>query len=191
MNVLRHFIISSLCALIFVGCDGSGGNCPWNRPACCDNNLFGCGPFDIPQGCSCGDYFSRSFQGFPIQQKAIPPRSTLNTMEGTWRVALQKSGGGCSYLNKQSTATLLVRERNQQVSLKMLGFVTLRGNRIGRTVKPRGQLKVPYPRCTADVTTDINLSSASTGTLTGNVVVSCQNQSLSCSASYRGSLKKL
>jgi hypothetical protein len=190
VNVFRHFVISSFCALLLIGCEG-GGNCPWNRPSCCNNKLFGCGPFDIPQGCSCSNYFSRSFQGFPLEHKATPPRSTLNTMEGTWRVALQKSGGGCSYLNKQSTATVLVRERNQQVTVKLLGFVTLRASRSGRNLKPRGQLKLPYLRCTADVTSDINLSSATTAALTGNVVVSCLKKSLSCSASYTGYLKKL
>ena len=190
--MIRLRTLPILVALLFAsGCTGGGGNCPWERPSCCDNNLFGCGPFDIPQGCSCGDYFSRSFQGFPLQQKAVPRRSTLNTMEGTWRVSLQKNGSGCSYLSKQSTATLLVRERSQQVSVKLLGFVTLRGSRTGKNVKPRGQIKMPYPRCTADVTTDITLSSATTGTLTGTIAVTCQNQSLSCAASYNGSLSKL
>ena len=177
--------------MFIVGCNGGGGNCPWERPSCCDNNLFGCGPFDLPQGCSCGDYFSRSFQGFPIQQRRTPQRSTPLSMEGTWRLAVQKNGGGCSYLSKQSTATVLIRDRNQQVSAKLLGFVTLRGNRSGRNVRPRGQIKVPFPRCVADVTTNINLSSATSGAVTATVNVSCQNQSLSCSTSYSGSIKKM
>lgn len=187
---LKKFLFFVL-AVSLVGCDGGGGNCPWERPSCCDNNLFGCGPFDLPQGCSCGDYFSRSFQGFSIQSKTAPVRATSQSMEGTWRMALTKTGGGCSYLKSQSTATALIRERNQQVSIKMLGFVTLRGSRSGRFVRPRGQMRIPFPRCTADVSSNINQTSATTATVSGSVAVTCQNKSLSCSASYSGNLKKL
>jgi hypothetical protein len=41
-------------ALLISGC--SGLNCPFERPDCCDNLVFGCGPFDLPDGCDCGDY---------------------------------------------------------------------------------------------------------------------------------------
>ena len=182
-------IVVCLCAL--AGCDGGGGSCPWDRPSCCDNVLFGCGPFDLPQGCSCGDYFSRSFQGAPLQSQAGPALRTLTTTEGTWRVTLTKAGDGCSYLKKQTTATVLIRERNQQVSLKLLGFVTLRGNRIGRAVRTRGRLKAPLSRCAADIRSDINLSSLRAGSISGAVNVSCARQALSCSATYTGNMKKL
>lgn len=180
-----------VCLYALAGCDGGGGSCPWERPSCCDNVLFGCGPFDLPQGCSCGDYFSRSFQGAPLQPQSDTTRRALTTTEGTWRVTLTKSGNGCSYLKKQTTATVLIRERNQQVSLKLLGFVTLRGNRVGRTVRTRGRLKVPFSRCAADVKSDINLSGLQAGSVSGTVAVSCSRAALSCSATYTGSMKKL
>lgn len=190
---MRRSLVATIAlgAFVFTGCNGGGANCPWERPSCCDNNLFGCGPFDIPQGCSCGDYLSRSFQGFPIQSKAASSRQTLNTSEGTWRVALTKSGDGCSYLKKQAVTTLLLRERNQQISAKLLGFVTLRGNRVGRNVRTRGRIKVPFSQCLADVKSAITLSSATAGKVTGTVDVSCPTPNLSCSASYSGTLKKL
>lgn len=183
-------------ALVFAvfavsGCEGGGGSCPWERPSCCDNVLFGCGPFDLPQGCSCGDYFSRSFQGSPLQSQVQSSRRAVATTEGTWRVTLTKSGEGCSYLKRASTATVLIRERDQQVSMKLLGFVTLRGNRVGRAVRTRGRLKVPFSRCAADVKSDISLSSLRAGSVSGKVEVSCLNQALSCSAVYTGSIKKL
>ncbi len=112
-------------------------------------------------------------------------------MEGTWRVSLQKKGNGCSYLSKSTTATALIRERKQQVNLKMLGFVTLRGNRTGKNVKPKGQFKVPLQRCTADISSDLNLTSATTGTVNGTIAVTCQNKALSCSTAYSGQLKKM
>lgn len=187
---MRSSLLLSLVAILFVGCDG-GANCPWERPSCCDNALFGCGPFDLPQGCSCGDYFSRSFRGAPLQKGLSQAPMTPNSMEGTWRVSLQKNGSGCSYLSKSTTATVLVRERKQQVSLKMLGFVTLRGNRSGKNVKPRGQFKLPLQRCSADISSDINLSSATSGAVNGTIRVACQNQALSCATSYSGQLKKM
>lgn len=187
---MRRALLLGLVTMFFAGCDG-GLNCPWDRPSCCDNVLFGCGPFDLPQGCSCGDYFSRSFQGMPLQRSSSRASMTPNSMEGTWRVSLQKKGNGCSYLSKTTTTTVLVRERKQQVNLKMLGFVTLRGNRVGKNVKPKGQFKVPLQRCTADISSDLNLTSATTGTVNGSVAVTCQNQALSCSTSYSGQLKKM
>lgn len=183
-------LLFSFVAILFVGCDG-GVNCPWDRPSCCDNALFGCGPFDLPQGCSCGDYFSRSFQGVPLAKRASRAPMTANSMEGTWRASLQKNGGGCGYLSRNTTATVLVRERQRQVSLKMLGFVTLRGNRFGKNVKPKGQVKLPLRRCTADIATDISLTSAASGTVAGTIRVACQNQTLSCVTSYSGHLKKM
>lgn len=182
---------AAFIALVLVGCEGGGANCPWERPSCCDNNLFGCGPFDLPQGCSCGDYFSRSFQGSPIRSKASSNRQTLATTEGTWRVSLTKRGNGCSYLKKQATATVLIRERNQQVTMKLLGFANLRGNRSGRHVRTRGSVRVPFSRCSADITSAIALSSATAGTVQGTVNVSCASQQLSCSSSYSGDIRKM
>jgi hypothetical protein len=188
----KSFISAAVGSLLLVsGCNGGGGSCPWERPSCCDNNLFGCGPFDLPQGCSCGDYFSRSFQGFPIRSKAVPVRQSLASTEGTWRVSLTKNGSGCSYLKRQTTATVLIRERNQQVSMKLLGFATLRGNRVGRNVRARGQVKVPFSQCAADVTSAISLASAISGSVRGTVAVSCATQNLSCTASYSGNIRKL
>ena len=48
-------LIAIALALLISGC--SGLNCPFERPDCCDNFVFGCGPFDLPDGCDCGDYF--------------------------------------------------------------------------------------------------------------------------------------
>jgi len=187
MKVLRACVL----AIIVAGCNGGGGNCPWERPSCCDNNLFGCGPFDLPQGCSCGDYSSRSFQGFPLMTRAAPPPSTSLSMNGTWRLALQKNGSACTYLSKQSTSTVLVRERKQQVSMKLVGFTTLRGNRIGKALKPRGRMRIPHPKCSAEVDADVTLTGPATANVVGTVTVTCLDQSLSCTTTYRGNLKKL
>lgn len=191
---LRAIGISLFLITVLVGCEG-GGSCPWERPKCCDNSLFGCGPFDLPQGCSCNDYFSRSFQGLPLQSQAAPNitplKRAVTTAQGTWRISLQKTSQGCSYLSKQSTSTLLIREKSRKVSVKALGVVSLRGKREGRRVKTRGEFKSPYPSCVADIKTVMTLTSATAGTVSATVDVLCTNQALSCSASYVGSVKKL
>jgi hypothetical protein len=106
-------------------------------------------------------------------------------------VSLTKNGEGCSYLKKQLTATALIRERNQQVSAKLIGFTTLRGNRVGRNVRTRGRMKVPFSQCAADVKSNITLSSPTTGSLSGVVNVNCAAQDRTCSATYSGSLKRM
>ena len=118
-DAIRLLLLACLTTVILTGCEG--GNCPFQRPACCDNALFGCGPFDLPTGCSCGDYFSRSFQGEikPSHQNLFT--SADLSMDGTWRVSLTKTAGGCSYLQNSTKGTLLVRERSKKVSIKLRG----------------------------------------------------------------------
>jgi hypothetical protein len=191
-KTMRPVLLSLVVtAFALTGCEGGGGSCPWQRPSCCDNNLFGCGPFDLPQGCSCGDYITRSFQGMPIGAQSSQSRQSFASVEGTWRASLIKNGDGCSYLKKQTTSTVLIRDRNQQVSMKVLGLATLRGNRVGRNIRTRGRVKVPLSQCTANVTSAVSLSSATVGVINGTIVVSCANEKLSCSASYSGNLRKL
>lgn len=188
-DVLRLLLLGCLTAVILTGCEG--GNCPFQRPACCDNALFGCGPFDLPNGCSCGDYFSRSFRG-AIQQ----PRENLFTradlsMDGTWRVSLTKTSGGCSYLQKTAKGTLLVRERSKKVSIKVRGVATLRGDRRNKRVGARGQVKSVFPKCTASISSAFTLIDSMNANVSGGVVVSCSNSSLSCQASYEGKAARL
>lgn len=173
-----------------VGCDG-GGSCPFERPTCCDNALFGCGPFDIPQGCSCGDYFSRAFSGAPIQRKVAIGKKIEVSTDGSWRVSLARVGNGCSYLSEKITRTVLIRERRGNVTAKVVGFANLRGSRVGRSAKLRGQLRVPVSRCVATMASDFTLDGSSQANLTGTVSVRCDDKRLSCEAEYRGVAKRL
>lgn len=188
-NVIRSVVLASLALMFFTGCEG--GNCPFQRPACCDNALFGCGPFDLPTGCSCGDYFSRSFQGITKTKKEGLFTKADLSMDGTWRVSLSKTSGGCSYLQNATKGTLLVRERSKQVSLKLRGVTTLKGNRSNKRVRARGQYKSFFPKCTASLSSTFDLIDSMNANVAGTVVIACQNSTLSCQASYAGKAVRL
>lgn len=188
-NVVRSAVLACFTLIFLAGCEG--GNCPFQRPACCDNALFGCGPFDLPTGCSCGDYFSRSFQGVQrVKKESLFTRADL-TIDGSWRVSLKKTSGGCSYLQDSARGTILARERLTKVSLKLRGVTTLKGDRRHKRVRARGQYKSLFPKCTASLSSTFGLIDSMNANVSGTIVVSCQNAALSCQASYEGRAARL
>jgi hypothetical protein len=186
-NWSAHFA-ALLAAITVSGC--AGVSCPFNRPACCDNALFGCGPFDLPQGCSCSDYFSRSFSGAPISQ-AARQISSRGVQDSTWRIALEKRSGSCSYLRNSIQTTLLIRSQGKQLQVKALGYPRLRGTRSSRSMKMRGKHQLSFPACTVQLDASILLTNPSQGTAQGSVEISCSASSLSCSATYSGMARRL
>ncbi len=171
------------------GC--SGGNCPFTRPSCCDNALFGCGPFDLPQGCSCADYFSRSFSGAPLSLTATARPSSRAAKDSTWRISLEKRTGDCSYISDRVRTTLLMRTQGRQLFVRALGYPRLRGTRSGRTIHIMGQHRLGLPACTISTSAAITLSRTTQGQIKGSVAVSCQNTLLSCSAEFTGEARRI
>lgn len=185
----------ALLAFIASGCSG-GFDCPFDRPACCDNVLFGCGPFDLPNGCSCGDYFIKSFSG-AVKSTQGPRSETVSALDlsdatGTWRAAGQKQiKSACPLLPITPTTTLLIREESQRVSMKVQGITTLKGLRVGKVIKVQGAYKVPGIGCEAFIKAEFTPSNVSTSPLTSTIDVRCINKKLSCNVSYKGTAKKL
>lgn len=187
----------ALIACIASGCAG-GFDCPFDRPSCCDNVLFGCGPFDLPNGCSCGDYFIRSFNG-AVKSNQQPQSSlvsirgnTISDTTGTWRAGGQKKvRTACPLLPLAPTTTLLIREETDRVSMKIQGFTTLKGLRVGNVIKVQGAYKVPGTGCEAFIKTELTPSSVSTSPISSTIDVKCVNKKLSCTVSYSGTAKKL
>lgn len=172
------------------GCDG-GGSCPFQRPSCCDNQLFGCGPFDIPQGCSCDDYLSRSFQGAPLRGSAGRKALASFSTEGTWRVSLRKATSGCPQLSTQSQRTIIARERGRRVELKILGYANLRGSRVARLVRARGEYRTLFPRCVADAQVKMSLIDPRSARVSAELQITCAQSALSCAATFEGGAKRL
>ena len=185
----------ALIVCLASGCSG-GFDCPFDRPSCCDNVLFGCGPFDLPNGCSCGDYFIKSFSG-GVKSNQTPKAGTISALDlrdttGTWRAAGQKQiKTACPLLPVAPTTTLLIREETQRVSMKVQGITTLKGLRVGNVIKVQGAYKVPGIGCEAFIKAELTPSSVSTSPLTSTIDVRCINKKLSCNVSYKGTARKL
>lgn len=189
-------LLLGLLTSIVSGCAG-GFDCPFERPSCCDNVLFGCGPFDLPNGCSCGDYFLKSFTGFNLpnqfpNQTLISAKGGLADVTGTWRATGSKTNANaCPTLPRSATSTLLIREENKKVSVKLLGYSTLRGNRVGEVVRVQGAYKMPLLGCEAFIKTEISPASATNSPVTTTVDWRCKVPSRSCSVTYKGNAKRL
>ncbi len=189
-------LILGVVASLFTGCAG-GFDCPFERPACCENVLFGCGPFDLPNGCSCSDYFMKSFSGFTLpnqlsRQTLISAKGGLADVTGTWRSTGTKTNStACPTLPRSATSTLLIREENKKVSVKLLGYSTLRGNRVGEVVRVQGAYKVPFLGCEAFIKSEIKPTSAANSPVTTTVDWRCKVASRSCSVTYTGNAKRL
>lgn len=183
-------------ASLLTGCAG-GFDCPFERPACCSNVLFGCGPFDLPNGCSCGDYFLKSFTGVNLpnqwpRQTLVTAKGGLADISGTWRATgTRDNPRACPLLPRSATSTLLIREENKKVSVKLLGYSTLRGNRVGEVVRVQGAYKMPLLGCEAFIKTEINPKSTSNSPVTTSVDWRCKVASRSCSVTYTGYAKRL
>jgi hypothetical protein len=201
-GMIRAFLAACLIVLsgLLWGC-ASGFNCPFDRPSCCDNVVFGCGTFDLPSGCSCSDYFLRSFNGTtlpqtPAQSVMISARSRVRAQRvaaaGTWRATAQKTDfAACPLFPNNVTATLLLRETGSRVSMKLLGYGTMRGLRARNTVRAKGAYKVSALGCVAFVQSQLSLTNPSGSAYTVTLNWSCQSKANSCSATYQGSIKKL
>jgi hypothetical protein len=192
---IRPLLLATLASLI-TGCAG-GFDCPFDRPSCCDNVLFGCGPFDLPNGCSCSDYFLKSFSGFKLanqtpRQTLISAQGVLADTSGTWRTTGTKTNSkACPLLPASATSTLLIREENKKVSIKLLGYSTLRGNRVGDVVRVQGAYKMPPLGCEAFIKTELTPTSATNSPVTTTVDWKCKVPSRSCTVTYKGNAKRL
>lgn len=171
------------------GCNGV--NCPFTRPSCCDNALFGCGPFDLPQGCSCSDYFSRSFSGAPLSLKSTARPPSRAAKDSTWRISIEKQTGDCSYISDTIRTTLLMRTQGRQLLVRPLGYPRLRGTRSGRTINVTGQYRLGMAGCTIKLNSKMTLSNPSQGSIVGHFDVQCPASMLSCSAQFTGEARRI
>lgn len=194
---VRRFLASCAvsCAAIALllaamGC-GGGFSCPFTRPSCCDNAIFGCGPFDLPQGCSCNEYALRTFSGELKSSASKASQSPRAPRDETWRVALQKTSGNCSYLSNSVTSTVLIRTAGTRVQIRPIGYPTLRGTRSGRSTRVRGTQSVGMLRCQATLSGVISHISSPRGATSASIDMACQNSTLSCRATFTGSARKI
>lgn len=189
-------IFSAVTLSLLSGC-GGGFDCPFERPSCCDNVLFGCSIWDLPQGCSCDDYFLRSFNGAKLADQTprmsrITPAGVMADTTGTWRATGAKTvRTACPIMPQSSTSTILVREQNKKVSMKVLGYTTLSGTRVGDVVRAQGAYKMAPLKCEAFIKAEMTPNSAVNAPMTVNINWVCKDKKQSCSVTFSGVAKKL
>lgn len=186
-------LISALFVIVTVSGCGGGFNCPFQRPSCCDNVIFGCGPFDLPQGCSCGDFFSNSFRGkFAVKQGQLIRMSTA-TAAGKWRAKLTRRTSNCRSILASLVSNVNISQSGSRVTLTAPGVATLRGTRTNNTINATGQYTpMLLLGCDAQISSKMDLTAADKANVTGNVTIKCKSRpSNNCSASYSGEAMKL
>lgn len=194
--VTRILSLLSASAMLFaVGCGGF--DCPFDRPACCDNVLFGCTIWDLPQGCSCEDYALRSYAGVRLanqtpKQPPVTVSGVLADTSGTWRATGTKtSRNACPSMPMTSTSTLLIREQNRKVNVKILGYGTLNGSRTGDVIRAQGAFKVPGLGCEAFMRSEMVPASAVSSPMTVDISWVCRNPRQSCNVTLKGTARRL
>jgi hypothetical protein len=193
LESMKRSVIAALVLLVpltlLLGC--SGADCPFTKPSCCDNALFGCGPFDLPQGCSCSDYFSRSFSGVPKTSASTRALSVRGLQDASWRLDLQRDGKGCAYLSSSVRNTITIRSLGRRVEVKALGYPKLRGLRTNRSLRARGMHRLIFPRCSITIDASMIQESENKGRVSGTAVIACQQEALSCTTRFTGVAQKL
>ena len=174
----------AIFALFGSGC-GGGFDCPFERPSCCDNVLFGCSIWDLPQGCSCEDYFLRSFSGAKLAQQSskqpVMTAGVLADVSGTWRVTASKTvRSACPLFPQTNTGTILMREQSKKVSMKALGYTTLNGMRVGDVLRTQGAYKLPVLKCEGFIKTEMTPASASSSPFSTTINWVCKDSRQSC-----------
>jgi hypothetical protein len=181
--------------LIFTAFSGCGGgfNCPFDRPSCCDNILFGCGPFDLPQGCSCSDFFSYSSRGSFAVKRGELMRMTATTAAGRWRVRLNRQSSNCRNVLSTVVSNMTLSQSGSRVTLTAPGIATMRGTRTNNTINTTGQYTpLLFIGCDAQLSSRMQLTANDKASVTGSVKIICKNRPANnCSASYSGEAAKL
>lgn len=192
MRYHLSLLATLLISLTVSGC-GGGFNCPFQRPSCCDNVLFGCGPFDMPQGCSCGDFFSNSFRGSYAVKQGQLMRMTANTAAGRWRVKLNRTTSNCRSILSTVVSNVTLSQSGSRVTLTAPGIATMRGTRTNNTINTTGQYTpMLMLGCDAQLSSKMELTAVDKANVTGDVTITCRSRpSNNCSATYRGEAAKL
>jgi hypothetical protein len=193
---IKRFLTAAVL-FVLCGCAGGGGlgggfNCPFNVPSCCYDSLFGCGTFDLPEGCSCSQYGFYSKENISALQYFSPaPKTASKNLSGTWRGNLKKQSSTCRALPAKVDGIVRIYDNPTSVSVAVPGYGTLRGGKSNtRGFKANGKYSSYFLACRADVSTVFTKSSFSRGTLQANVEYVCGGR-VSCTAQYKGTITKI
>lgn len=174
-----------ICLVLLVGCDG-GVDCPLDPPACCYNSLFGCGTFDLPQGCSCSRYgLSRS-----LPRRASLSRTKVVSLGGVWRGTLTKASSSCRNVLSQVRGSYRVTERSGRVVVTIPGMGTLSGRRTPGGFVATGRYQPIFLLCPMTINATYGAKTQSFGGISVAISRRCSERATSCEMLYRGSSRR-
>lgn len=170
--------------------DGGDGDCPFDPPRCCYNVLFGCGPFDLPEGCSCRDYglfFNRNISSNVMPMKNASMASPLLGKE--WMGTLMQTGGTCSSAPKQVSGIVIVnRRKDGRVTIAVPGYGNLVGRVRGSTITANGSFTPLFSSCRSQVATTMKKVNSRLSPTRSTFKYVCRSEVV-CDAAYSGVLK--
>ncbi len=193
LGKLRRFFVTALLAVAAVGCN-NGFNCPIDPPSCCFNLVFGCGLFDLPTGCSCSDFFS-----VPVAPATLVNSKSLLATEmvkvskspgisGRWNGDLGRVKNSCSVSLAQVSGNIVVKKEGTRATIEVPNYGVLKGQTKGALTTARGSYR--QGGCQADVGASVRNLRAGKARSVVSAKISCKD-GLSCSAQFRGELKKI
>jgi len=162
------------------GC-GGGLNCPFDPPECCYNQLFGCGPFDLPFGCECSAY------GLARSGAVAPAKA--RSKEGGSLGELTRMASTCPGSPQRVKGNLEIKARRRAISVRVPGYGTFRGIRRGGRYRVKGSHAPVTPTCPAQVRASIEPRTDSSAAFKVRVGYGCGAVEL-CSARYVGTVER-
>ena len=179
-----------LISVLLSGC-GGGLNCPADPPACCYNQLFGCGTFDLPFGCECSAYgLGSATLASSTKQPKILAATPAYSVSGRWGGKLLEESSSCAGTLPFVSGVAQVRERSGKVRVSISGYGTLRGSMRGRRgFSATGIYELALTGCEAHIALNLKASGVATGDVVANMELYCGSVPI-CEAQYRGAVKK-
>ena len=185
LSNIRSMRLWFIALIVFClgGCD-NGINCPLDPPSCCYDSLFGCGTFDLPQGCSCSQYgLFRSFRN-QTYGRAI----TAKSVAGLWQGRLERTFSTCQGAPAVVSGSLNVKERRGKVTVSVPYYGSLRGSRTRSGFSVSGAYAPLFSLCDISVRASFLAHSRKSGKLVAAVENRCKFTQTACTATYQGEL---
>lgn len=169
-----------LLMLTVAGC--GGGLCPIDVPDCCRNVVFGCGPFELPFGCSCSDY------GYPFttqSKRVVLPAAVAP--ETVWNGTLKQRNSSCPGLPDVLKGNLQIFTSSRGVQITVPGYGKLYGQRRSNRYVASGSYS-PFTACIGK--TRVKMAASKERKAHTSVAMSyhCNGRRV-CSAQYDGELQ--
>lgn len=180
MKTVLRWITLLFCLGHVTGC-GGGLNCPFDPPNCCYNQLFGCGPFELPFGCDCASY------GLA---RTSPAALGAATPDGAVRAGdVARVSSSCPGAPKRVRGNLKIHAGRSAITVRVPGYGTLRGVRRGSVYVARGSYAPVTPTCRARVRATLEPTDRASMRISVRVGYGCGRVEL-CAARYVGNAER-